>query len=48
MLEFLMWKLIDNNGNVKSVAAIVQFVQWDLSSLTINTSASTRCAVVDR
>ena len=30
MLEFLMWKLIDNNGNVKSVAAIVEFVQWDL------------------
>lgn len=30
MLEYLMWKLIDNNGNVKSVAAIVQFVQWDL------------------
>lgn len=30
MLEFLMWKLIDNNGNVKSVAAIVGFVQWDL------------------
>lgn len=30
MLEFLMWKLIDNNGNVKSTAAIVEFVQWDL------------------
>ena len=29
-MECPMWKLIDNNGNVKSVAAIVGFVQWDL------------------
>lgn len=30
MQEYLMWKLTDNNGNVKSVAAIVEFVRWDL------------------
>ena len=30
MLEYLMWKLIDNNGNVKSADAIVEFLQFDL------------------
>ena len=29
-MEYPMWKLIDNNGNVKSVAAIDVFVEWDL------------------
>lgn len=30
MPEYLMWKLIDNNGNVKSAGAIVEFLQFDL------------------
>ena len=30
MFECLMWKLIDNNGNVKSADGIVEFLQWDL------------------
>ena len=30
MFECLMWKLIDNNGNVKSAAGFVEFLQWDL------------------
>ena len=29
-MEYPMWKLIDDSGNVKSVAAIVEFVRWDL------------------
>lgn len=29
-MECPMWMLTDNNGNVKSVAVFVEFVQWDL------------------